>query len=312
MVDASTVAAQSAAADARNPNPPGFDLRTEVYKSLISRGLNSQQAMGVLYSLMGESGTALDPNSHGDGGKSYGFGQWNGTRFAALENTAKGMGTTWNDPRAQLAHFNNEIDGLYKGELDRVKANATTAADATRLWTGSVAEGIGYERPATNNWQGRYVQGSQAGRLDPKTNEPVWTTGPAAPLPTGAPTQGPNQPGAAPAPPATSGAQDFAEAAKKGDVGGALASLTKGDETKGGGLGSLGDQIAKAAPVPQSSAMLSSAAQDTQGSQAQAGQALLGQVLEQSAKPLTWSSRPYGAGVAGPQIPGTTLNSMGI
>jgi hypothetical protein len=50
---------------------------------------------------------------------------------------------------------------------------------------------------------------------------------------------------------------------------------------------------------------------DTQGAQAQAGQALLGQGLEQSAKPLSWSSRPLGYGTAGPIVPGTTLTSAG-
>jgi hypothetical protein len=311
MADTPSSVPAPATVKAETNNPSPYDIRTELFKGLIARGLNPQQAMGVIYSTMGESGTALNPNAQGDSGKSFGFGQWNGTRKANLDSVASGMGTTWNDPRAQVAHFFNEVDGPYKAELDRVKANATTAADATNLWTGSASSGQGYERPAVNNWQGRYIQGSQAGRLDPQTGAPVWTTGPAAPLPTGAPTQGPSQPAAAPAPPATSGAQDFSEAAKKGDVGGALAALTKGDDQNKSALGNLGDQVAKAAPAPAASAMLPSGGGDVQGGQAQAGQALLSQVLEQSAKPLTWASRPYGAGVAGPQIPGTTLNSMG-
>lgn len=115
--------------------------------------------------------------------------------------------------------------------------------------------------------------------------------------------------------PATSGAQDFAEAAKRGDVGGALAALNKGKEGEDGGkgpLGKLGDQLGgKAAPQSSSSPMLPAPSMGDQGAQAQAGQALLGQVLQQGAKPLTWSSQPYGYGLAGPQTPGTTLNSMG-
>ena len=282
---------------------PAYDARTEIFNGLVKRGLTPQQAMGSVYGLMGESGTALDPNSKGDSGNSIGIGQWNQGRRANLESTAASMGTTWNDPKAQVAHLFNELDGPYSRVLNSIKANAKTAADATNMWTA------GYESPKVNNWQQRYIQGSQAGRLDADGN-PTWTTGPAAPLPQGAPVQGPNQPGAAPG---TSGAQDFAAAAKKGDVGGALAALTKGqDDGKGKSpLGNLGDQIAKAAPAPQSSPMLAAPMGDSQGGQAQAGQALLGQLLEQSAKPLSWSSRPYGSGVAGPQIPGTTLNSTG-
>jgi hypothetical protein len=284
--------------------PAPFDQRNELFKGFIARGATPQQAMGMIYGLMGESGTALDPNSNGDNHNSFGMAQVNGKRKTALDAIAAGMGTTWNDPRAQVAHIFSEIDGPEKASFDKIKANATTAADATNLWTA------GYERPKTNNWQQRYVQGSQAGRLDAEGN-PTWTTGPAAPLPAAGtvPTQGPNQP-AAPAAPPTSGAQDFADAAKKGDVGGALAALSKGKDDKGdkGALGNLGDQIGKAAPAPVASQMLQPAS-DVQGGQAQAGQALLSQVLEQSSKPLTWSSRPYGAGMAGPQVPGVTLNS---
>src|SRR4029077_6418182 len=278
------------------------DLRASIYQGLIGRGLTPQQAMGVVYSMMGESGTGLDPNSLGDSGISLGFGQWNGSRRAALEGIAKSMGTVPTDPSAQLKHFFAEIDGPEKAALEQVR-QATSAADATRLWTG------GYERPKVNNWQARFAEGSQAGRIDPKTGGPVWTAGPAATVPAGVGATT----GATPAAPATSGAQDFAAAAQAGNVGGALAALTKGKGEEGGGkgpLGTLGDQLNKAAPAPQASQMLQSAP-DEQGARAQAGQALLGQVLQQGAKPLTWSSQPYGYGVAGPQIPGTTINSIG-
>jgi len=243
------------------------DLRASIYQGLIGRGLTPQQAMGVIYSMMGESGAGLDPTSLGDNGISIGFGQWNKERRAALEATARSMGTVPTDPSAQLKHFFAEIDGPEKAALEQVR-QATSAADATRLWTG------GYERPKINNWQGRYASGSQAGRIDPTTGAPVWTKGPAATVPAGV---GTTTPGAAPAAPATSGAQDFAEAAKAGNVGGALAALTKGKGEEGGSkrpLGALGDQLNKAAPAPQTSQMLQPAS-DEQGARAQAGQALL-------------------------------------
>ena len=286
-----------------------WDTRTEIFNGLVKRGATPQQAMGILYSTMGESSTALNPNAIGDSGKSFGFGQWNGTRKAALDATAAGMKTTWNDPRAQVAHFFNEVDGPYKAEFDRVKTNATTAADATNLWTGSASSGQGYERPRDNNWHQRYIQGTQAGRLDADGN-PSWTTGPAAPLPAAGsvPAQGPQQPGAD----IRSPAQKFADAAKKGDVGGALGALSEGTGKDGKSpLGSLADAAKAPTPAPASTPMLPQEGGDSQGQQAAAGQALLGQVLTQASKPLTWASRPYGAGTAGPQVPGTTLNSVG-
>ena len=292
--------AEAAPADASGgPHPAPYDQRSELFKGFVARGMTPQQAMGSLYGLMGESGTALDPNSNGDNGNSYGMAQVNGKRKAALDAIAAGMNTTWNDPRAQVAHIFSEIDGPEKAAFDKVKSGATTAADATNLWTAE------YERPKVNNWQGRYVQGSQAGRLDDQGN-PIWKTGPAAPLPAAGsvPTQGPNQPAA---PPATSGAQDFAAAAQKGDVGGALAALTKGQDSQGKG-GALDQQLSKAAPAPVQSQMLQPQGSD-RGGEAQAGQALLSQVLQQSGKPLSWSSAPYGSGQAGQAVPGVTLNN---
>jgi Phage tail lysozyme len=295
--------AEASPADASGgPHPAPYDARTEIFNGLIKRGLTPQQAMGSVYGLMGESGTALNPNANGDSGKSFGMGQWNGARKANLDSTAAGMNTTWNDPRAQVAHLFNELDGPYSKVLANIKANANTAADATNIWTGQ------YESPKVNNWQQRYVQGSQAGRLDADGN-PTWTTGPAAPLPAASsvPQQGPQRPGAAaPAADTRSPAQKFSDAAKKGDVGGALGALAEG--TKGSGLA---DAAKTAAPAPASTPMLQSEGGDSQGQQAAAGQALLGQVLTQASKPLTWASRPYGAGTAGPQVPGTTLNSVG-
>ena len=284
------------------------DIRSSVYQGLLGRGLQPFQAMGVIYSIMGEGGTGFNAGAIGDNGQSFGWGQWNGARKANLDSIAKGMGTSWNDPSAQLKHFFSEIDGPYKAELDRVR-QATSAADATRLWTGSASEGYGYERPAKNNYIERFSRGSQAG-----ARSQDWCAGVDGGSSGSGSAGGATTPGA-PAVPATSGAQDFAAAAQKGDVGGALAALTKGKEGEGGGkspLGKLGEQLSKPAPLSSGrSPMLAAPSMDNQGAQAQAGQALLGQVLQQGAKPLSWSSQPYGYGMAGPQIPGTTLNSMG-
>ena len=284
------------------------DLRSSIYQGLIGRGLNPQQAMGVVYSMMGESGTGLNPKSIGDSGVSIGFGQWNGQRRANLEATAKQMGTAPTDPSAQLKHFFNEVDGPENKAFQAVK-NASTAADATRIWTGDAHGGGGYERPDVNNWQQRFAQGSQAGRIDPTSGAPVWSPGPASTVPGGATS---TNAGATPANADTrSPAQKFTDAAKAGDVGGALAALNSGQDDGKGKTGSgLADALGKqpAAPVATPSQMLQP--QDTgQGQQAVAGQQLLSQVLQHAQQPLSWSSRPFGSGIAGPQVPGTTLTS---
>ena len=226
---------------------PAYDTRTEVFNGLVKRGLTPQQAMGSVYGLMGESGTALDPNSKGDSGNSIGIGQWNQGRRANLEATAQQMGTTWNDPKAQVAHLFNELDGPYSKVLAKIKANANSAADATNIWTSD------YESPKVNNYAQRYIQGSQAGRLDANGN-PTWTTGPAAPLPSAGsvPTQGPNQPATPPAD-TRSPAQKFADAAKKGDVGGALGALSKRTDSQGKSDGGLLGDAAKQMGGPEAS-----------------------------------------------------------
>jgi hypothetical protein len=112
---------------------------------------------------------------------------------------------------------------------------------------------------------------------------------------------------AAPAAP-TSAAQNFADAYKSGNMGGMLAALTQKDsDNKKSALDNLAEaDKPQQAQAPQQQPMLPQAAPppDVAGP----SQQLFGQILAQQAKPLSWSSAPFGAN-AGPQVPGTTLNS---
>jgi hypothetical protein len=261
------------------------DLRSSVYQTLLGKGLNQQQALGVLYSMMGESGTGLDPKASNpnDPGGAIGFAQWVGARRTGLQSLAKSMGTSETDPSAQLAFFNQEISGPYAAEIANVKNNAKTTADATRLWTGGGNDKFGYERPAVNNWAQRFATGSQAASLDASGNL-TFKAGPAATVST------------APAAPTT--------------VGGAVAALTKPDDaTKKSPLQDMADTLNQAKPAPAApSQQLLPQAADRGADIAGPSQQLLSQVMAQQAKPLSWSSAPFGSGQAG-QIPGTTLNS---
>lgn len=263
------------------------DFRNSVYQTLIGKGLNPQQAMGAMYSLMGESGHGLDPSSFNpnDPGGAMGFAQWTGDRRAGLQATAKEMGLKENDPTAQLAYFNQELDGKYKGVIQRIKDSASSAADATRIWTSD------FEAPKVNNWQARFAQGSQIGKVG-DDGAPTWTTAPAT-----------TTPDAPAAPPKT--------------VGDALAAITKqGTDAKGNETQSPLQQLGAAfSPKQQQqqqgpSTPMLQAPQDNSAMLAQPSQQLMQQVMAASAKPLSWQTTPYGSGSAGPI--GTTLNSYGV
>jgi hypothetical protein len=263
------------------------DFRTSVYQTLLGKGLGPQQAMGVMYSLMGESGHGLDPKSYNpnDPGGAMGFAQWVGPRRAGLQATAKSLGTSETDPTAQLAYFNRELSGDYKGVIDNIKKNATSAADATRIWTAD------YESPRVNNWQQRYAAGAQLGGLD-SSGSPAWKTAPVAVAPGAVPTV---PTGPTPGPPTS--------------VGDALTKLTT-PEDKRGTTTPLAKLASAFSPqqgqgMQESSPMLQQAPPDQSMMLAAPAQQLLAASMS---KPLSWTSQPYGFGLAG-QIPGLTLNS---
>lgn len=107
---------------------------------------------------------------------------------------------------------------------------------------------------------------------------------------------------------------------QKGDVGAVLAQLTTGKKDAAGnetpGSSALDKLAGLAKPQQQQQqsggsrggeAMLP---QDSTPMIGQAAQQLMAQTFANSAKPLSWSTMPYGSGVAGPQAPGTTLNGV--
>ena len=106
---------------------------------------------------------------------------------------------------------------------------------------------------------------------------------------------------------------------QKGDVQGALTAVTanKTDPKTGQeqpGTSSV-DKLASAfQPQQQAQQQVQSPPmlqpQDSSAAMIGPSQQLLAQILASSAKPLTWSSRPYGSG-AGLQVPGATLNTTG-
>jgi Phage tail lysozyme len=194
------------------------DNRQFFYNKLTGElGLSPQAALGVLYSLGGESHANLDTTAVGAGGD-FGVAQWTGSRKAGLNKMAETLGTNNTDPNTQWQYMKSELVGPYSHVLSGLR-NASTAADATNIWTTQ------YEAPAVNNWQQRYAGGSAVGSLN-ADNEFVPGKGGSAPNPTPTGTTLNSTPVAAntttPAP-APSAASQFAS----GNIGGGLQTMFK-------------------------------------------------------------------------------------
>lgn len=152
------------------------DNRQFFYNKLTGElGLSPNVALGVLYSLAGESHANLDTTALGKGGD-FGVAQWTGSRKAGLNQMANTMGTDNTDPNTQWAYMKSELVGPYSHVLQGLQG-AKTAADATNIWTTQ------YEAPKVNNWQQRYSGGSAVGTLN-ADNEFVPGKGGSAPNPT--------------------------------------------------------------------------------------------------------------------------------
>lgn len=144
-------------AQATNALQGGFNVPQAIIQGLGQRGVTANNAYGVIGSFMGESGKGLNSNSinrgdGSDGSDSIGFGQWNGVRAQNLRATAALMGLQPSDPRVQVAHYFNELDGKYKS------GNYGQVLSALQNSDGSVAAGNDihtrqYEVPANASAQ---------------------------------------------------------------------------------------------------------------------------------------------------------------
>jgi|SRR5579864_8762812 len=214
------------------------DNRQFFYNKLTGElGLPPQAALGVLYSLGGESGASLNTGAVGPGGD-FGVAQWLGPRKAGLNQMAKTLGTDNTDPNTQWAFMKSELVGPYSHVLQGLQG-AKTAADATNIWTAQ------YESPAVNNWQARYQRGSAVGTID---ENGAFVPGKGGASPNPAPTTTPgttlnatgttpdSAPASAPAP-----VPSVASQLAQGNLGGAAQSMVK-NNTLGGVASALKPQ----------------------------------------------------------------------
>lgn len=114
-------------------------IASDVYQMLLAKGVKPAVATGAVASMIGESGKGLNPNSlnrgdGADGSDSIGFYQANGSRAQLIRTTAANLGTTWNDPKAQIAAMSRELDTTHKHVL-RGLMNGQSEADGVNTWT---------------------------------------------------------------------------------------------------------------------------------------------------------------------------------
>jgi hypothetical protein len=121
---------------------PVTDTARYFMKRLIEHGYTPEQAAGAVGSMEQESASntgTLDPSSINKIG-AVGVAQWLGPRRRELEALAAQRGTTIFDPVVQADHMINELRTTEK-RTDTAMRNATTAAEASRIWTEK------FERP---------------------------------------------------------------------------------------------------------------------------------------------------------------------
>jgi hypothetical protein len=144
------------------------DNRQAVFKALTSPeiGLNAKQALGVMWSLGGESYGSLQSGATekpGGVGGGIGIAQWTGTRRAALEAYAQQAGKPVNDPNLQIDYLKSELLGSERASLEHLKTVGTADA-AARVTTAE------FLRPAVNNSEARIAQGAHVGTVDDNGN----------------------------------------------------------------------------------------------------------------------------------------------
>lgn len=143
---------QQSAVPTTQPSAPksGFgDQHKTLMKVLIDRGVKPEVAAGAVGSLMGESGTLLDPASYNPkdvNGPSGGVASWHDVegkpgRFTGLLNYAnvpRGMavrdGKLTIPFEKQVGYLGHELDTTYKNVLDALR-KGRTVEDGASIWT---------------------------------------------------------------------------------------------------------------------------------------------------------------------------------
>lgn len=93
------------------PNEEQLKVAKEVFRALKGDGFSDASAIAVIANLQAESGMNASSHEVGNTEQGRGLGQWSydEDRFARLEEIAEEMGTTWEDPKAQIKLILEEV-----------------------------------------------------------------------------------------------------------------------------------------------------------------------------------------------------------
>jgi len=113
-----------------------LNVANQILTFFQSRGYSREQAMGAVSNAMRES--SLNPTAEGDGGASFGLGQWNGLRRRALEAITASKGEAVPSVQTQLEFMDRELNGSEKaaGDIFRGTNSEQEAADALMVHYG--------------------------------------------------------------------------------------------------------------------------------------------------------------------------------
>ncbi len=105
------------------------DRASWAYQYLKSKGWTDAQAAGIVGNLMAESGTSLNPNSQGDGGRAYGIAQWHPDRQSKFTSVF-GKDIRNSTFEEQMAFVDWELNNSEKraGSMLRSATDAASAA----------------------------------------------------------------------------------------------------------------------------------------------------------------------------------------
>ena len=304
----------------------GFVPAQQFYAALIAKGFAPVAARGILGNAMHESGGGgrgvyLDPPTDaghpnwGTGDAAVGAIQWEGKRQAGVSPTLQSqVDKIWDE-------FNNPgLAGMPQGTFERLQSAQSpgeaahlvnTIYERPKVPAASDAQRQQFANVSLDATPGTTLTSVPDGIVHP----PHTLTPPTA----GAPYTSEAVAAANPAP----AAPTFGQAIASGDVGGAIkAAFTKPPPTKDAQGNTvegkspadrLADAIAPAgrqpAPIPEMQGPVP--AQDPDPGLAPAAQQLFSTVSQSAARPLSWTSAPYGANAGLVRPGGTTLNQTG-
>lgn len=112
---------------------------------LEGSGWKRYQAAAIVGALQQESYKDLRSSVIGDSGKSFGIGQWNGSRLAGLKAYATKLGWDYTLLLVQLKFIEYELDTSERRTRDLLRAS-TTLEEAVKAF-------MGYERPTGFTWE---------------------------------------------------------------------------------------------------------------------------------------------------------------